>query len=120
MAICAMYYIDNHKIEVVNTLLGKEKVLINGKIVSKKSATIGTFHTFKIGNNEYQIGQRDKTYKKSGSIFEVRKNGMPISLVNIRPQSSTQLLILVIIMGLAFGFALGVLLYNIYWPAMGV
>lgn len=120
MAISAMYYIDNHKIEVVNTLLGKEKVLINGKMVSKKSCTIGTLHKFEIGNNEYQIGQRDKTYKKRGSIFEVRKNGMPVTLVNIRPKSSTQLLVMVIIMGLAFGYGLGILIYNLYKPFLGI
>lgn len=120
MAICAMYYIENHKIEVVNTLLGKEKILLNGKMISKKSATIGTSHTFTIGGNEYRIAQRDKTYKRRGSIFEIRKNGMPVSLVNIHPKTSTQLLILVIIMGLAFGFTLGILMYNLFWPAMGV
>jgi len=120
MAIAAMYYIENHKIEVVSTFLGKEKILLNGRTVSEKASTIGTAHTFTIGKNEYRIAQRDKTYKKGGGIFEVRKNGMPISLVNIRPKASTQLLILVIVMGLAFGFTLGILFYNLFWPAMGV
>lgn len=120
MAICAMYYIENHKIEVVSTLLGKEKILLNGRTVSEKIANVGTSHTFAIGKNEYRIAQRDKTFRKRGSIFEIRKNGMPVSLVNIRPKTSTQLLILVIIMGLAFGFTVGILCYNLFWPAMGV
>ncbi len=120
MVICAMYYIENHKIEVVSTFLGKEKILLNGKTVSEKSSSIGTSHTFTIGKNEYRIAQRDKSYRKRGNIFEIRKNGMPVSLVNIRPKTSTQLLFLVIVMGLAFGFTLGVLCYNLFWPAMGV
>ncbi|MFS4493599.1 hypothetical protein [Maribacter sp. 2308TA10-17] len=118
MAICAMYYIENHKIEVVSTFLGKEKILLNGKTVSEQNSNIGSSHTFTIGKNEYRIAQRDKTYQKRGSIFEVRKNGMPISLVNIRPKTSTQLFVMVIIMGLAFGFTLGILFYNLFWPAM--
>lgn len=120
MAKCAMYYIDNHKIEVVITIFGKEKILLNGRKVSEKPADIGTTHTFSIGKNEYRISQRDKTYRKRGNVFEIRRNGMPISLVNLLPQSSTQLLILVIIMGLGFGFTLGILFYNWFWPFMGV
>jgi len=115
-----MYYIENHKIEVVSTFLGKEKILLNGKTVSEKSSNLGTSHTFTIGKNEYRISQRDKTYRRRGNIFEVRKNGMPVTLVNIRPKTSTQLLILVIAMGLAFGFTVGILFYNLFWPAMGV
>lgn len=115
-----MYYIENHKIEVVTTLLGKEKILLNGKIVSEKNSNIDTSHDFTIGKNQYRIGQQDKTDIEKGSIFEVRKNGMPISLVSIRPKTSTQLLILVVIMGLAFGFTVGNLFYNLFWPAMGV
>jgi len=91
-----------------------------GKYHFRKNSNIGTSHTFSIGKNEYRIAQRDKSYRKRGSIFEVRKNGMPVSLVNIRPKTSTQLLILVVIMGLAFGFTIGVLFYNLFWPAMGV
>ena len=120
MAKCAMYYIENHKIEVVNTFLGKEKILLNGTTVSEKSASVGTSHTFSIGKNQYRIAQRDKSYRKGGNLFEVRKNGAPLSLVNLRPQTSTQLLILVVLMGLGFGFTLGLLFYNLFWPAMGI
>lgn len=120
MTKCAMYYIENHKIEVVNTFYGKEKVLLNGKTVSEKTSRIGTIHKFSIGKNEYRIAQRDYSSQKKGNFFEVRKNGMPISLINLWPQTSTQLLILVIFMGLGFGFTLGILCYNLFWPAIAV
>jgi hypothetical protein len=120
MALCALYFIENHKIEVVSTLLGKEKIRLNGKTVSNKSIHIGSSHNFVIGENEYRIAQSDKSYQKRASIFEVRKNGMLIPLVNISTKTSTQLLIMIIIMGLAFGFTFGVLVYNIFWHAIRV
>jgi hypothetical protein len=120
MARCAMYYIDNHKIEVVNTFMGKEKILLNGIKVSEKYADIGDFHTFSIGKNHYRIAQRNLGYGKDGSTFEIRKNGMPLSLTNLLPQTSTQLFVLVIVLGLGFGFTLGILFYNLFWPAMGI
>ncbi len=120
MVKCALYYIENHKIEVVNTFLGKEKILLNGVTVSEKSFNVGISHTFSIGKNQYRISQRDKSYSKRGNMFEIRKNGMPLSLVNLRPQTSTQLLILVIVMGLGFGFTFGLLFYNLFWPVMGI
>jgi hypothetical protein len=115
-----MYYIENHKIEVVNTFFGKEKVLLNGKTISEKPSRIGAIHKFSIGKNEYRISQRDYSSQKEGNFFEIRRNGMPISLINLWPRTSTQLLILVVIMGLGFGFTLGILLYNWLWPAIGV
>lgn len=120
MTKCAMYYIENHRIEVANTFYGREKVLLNGKTISEKPSKIGTIHKFSIGKNEYRISQRDYSSQKKGNFFEVRKNGMPVSLINLWPQTSTQLLILVIIMGLGFGFTLGILCYNLFWPAMGL
>ncbi len=120
MAKCAMYYIDNHKIEVVNTFMGKEKIFLNGVKVSEKYADIGDFHTFLIGKNNYRISHRDLGYGKSGNTFEIRKNGMPLSLTNLLPQTSAQLFVLVVILGLGFGFILGILFYNLFWPAMGI
>lgn len=115
-----MYYIENHKIEVVNTFFGKEKVLLDGKTVSEQPSRVGTIHKFSIGKNDYRIAQRDYSSQKEGNFFEVRRNGMPVSLINLWPRTSTQLLILVIIMGLGFGFTVGILFYNLFWPSMGL
>ncbi len=115
----ALYYIDNHKIEVVNTFFGKEKILLNGRTVSKKMTEVGTEHTFTIGENRYWISQRNTSYGEKLNRFEVRKNGSPISLVNILSQkSSNQMFAVVILCGLGSGFILGVIIYKLLWLAV--
>ncbi|CAM3523656.1 hypothetical protein [Zobellia roscoffensis] len=115
----ALYYVDNHKIEVVHTLFGKEKVLLNGKTVSKKISDAGVEHTFTIGENRYWVAQRDASYGDKLNRFEVRKNGSPISLVNILSQkSSNQMFAVVILCGLGSGFILGVIIYKLLWPTV--
>ncbi len=41
-------YIGENKIEVFNTLLGIEKIKVNGEIVSRKFSIFGTEHNFTI------------------------------------------------------------------------
>lgn len=115
-----MYYIDNYKIEVVNTMFGKEKVLLNGVKVSEKPKKEAKTHNFSIGKNNYQIFQNTKNFSKNRNVFEVRRNDVPVSLVNLLPQSSTQLLVLLVIMGLGLGFVIGKVLFKIIWPSLSV
>lgn len=117
----ALYYIDNHKIEVVHTFFGKEKILLDGRTVSKKITEVGTEHTFTIGENRYWIAQRDISKGEKLNRFEVRKNGSPISLVNILSQKSfNQMILIVILCGLGTGFILGVILYKLLWPTVSL
>ncbi|WP_289061610.1 hypothetical protein [Zobellia russellii] len=117
----ALYYIDNHKIEVVNTFFGKEKVLLNDRTVSKKITKLRAEHTFTIGENRYWIARRDSSHGEKINKFEVRKNGSPISLVNILSQkSSNQMFAVVILCGLGSGFILGVIIYKLLWPTVSL
>ncbi|MDO6517562.1 hypothetical protein [Zobellia uliginosa] len=117
----ALYYIDNHKIEVVHTFFGKEKILLNGRTVSKKVFEVGVEHLFTIGENRYRIAQRDISYGEKLNRFEIRKNGSPISLVNrLSRKPSHQMFIMVVLCGLGTGFILGVVLYKMLWPTSGV
>jgi hypothetical protein len=114
MPILAKYYIENHKIEVVKTFFGKEKVLLNGTAVSEHSSNSSSEHQFKIGKNRFKISKRNGQDAEKMNTFEIRKNGSPIALINIESQTSSQMFLLIIVVGLGCGFLIGVLLYNIF------
>ncbi len=109
---CAMYFIENQKIEVISTFYGKEMVLLNGVQVSEKSPGVKASHIFTIGENEYTISQGGCGAKKQGNGFVICKNGEAISLVNFMPQTSTQLFIFMVLTGFGFIFILSFLLYR--------
>ena len=47
--------INQNKIEFHNSILGVEKIMFNGKEVSKKFSFLGTTHNFEIEENNYKI-----------------------------------------------------------------
>lgn len=112
MTTLATYYIDNHKIEIIKTIFGKEKVLLNGSKVSEKSSDDQSSHQFNIGQNRYKISQRPNSDAEKMNAFEVLKNESPIALVNIESQTSIKLFLLIIAIGLGCGFMIGILVYN--------
>lgn len=112
MPVVATYYIENHKIEVVKTWLGKEKVLLNGSKVSEKSANDTQAHSFQIDGNHYKINKRPREDAKKMNAYEILKNEAPIALINIEKQSATKMFILIIAVGLGCGFIIGVLVFN--------
>lgn len=112
MAKLATYYIENHKIEIIKTLFGKEKVLLNGTTVSENTSGATTEHQFIIDKNRYQISQRERSDAEKMNAFEILKNGSPIALINIESQTSIKIFVLIIAIGLGLGFMVGVLAYN--------
>ena len=112
MAKLATYYIENHKIEIVKTLFGKEKVLLNGTTVSEKTSAAIAGHQFEIDKNRYRISKRERSAAEKMNAFEILKNGSPIALVNIESQTSIMIFMLIIAIGLGLGFMVGVLVYN--------
>jgi len=52
---CADFKINGNSIEFHNSLVGNEKVLVDGKVVSKKFSIFGTKHKFELNQKEYQI-----------------------------------------------------------------
>lgn len=112
----AIYYVQNHKIEIVRTFFGKEKVLLNGVMVSEKAAKESLEHSFTIKQNNYRIIQRKGSLADKMNTYEIRKDNSPVALMNVVQQNSMQILLLIIAVGLGSGFIFGVLLYKMFFP----
>jgi hypothetical protein len=71
--------LEDNKIEFYNTILGKETIKVNGKIVSEKSSMTGTEHNFTITENTNEMPYKFTTgFGINGAIFNLYKNGKPI------------------------------------------
>ncbi|QCX01104.1 hypothetical protein FGM00_13630 [Aggregatimonas sangjinii] len=111
---CAEYYLDNHKVEIYATLFGKEVVMVNNKPISELKSSARKSHHFKLGNNTYDIRSKLNIAGPSGKAFEIYKNGEELTLVNFKVQSSRSLLFLIIVLGIALGYIVGIYLYQAY------
>ena len=70
----ALYYVENHKIEIVQTILGKEQVLLNGVKISESKATAGSRHVFSVNKNNYRISRRDHSKVGRMNTYEIQKS----------------------------------------------
>ena len=111
---CAEYYLDNHKIEIFASLFGKEVILVNNKPISELKSSAKEPHRFKLGKNTYDVNSKIHFAGPSGKSFVVSKNGEELTLVNFETQSSKSLLFLIIVLGIAFGYIVGIYLYQKY------
>lgn len=72
-------YLEDNKIEIFNSILGRETIKVNGEIVSNKYSITGAEHTFSITENgtiakcKLKIG-----FGLYGVIFDLYKNNKPI------------------------------------------
>lgn len=88
--------LEENKIEFFNTILGKETIKVNGKIVSEKRSITGTEHNFTITENANEVPYKFTTgYGINGVIFNLYKNGEPIIE---SPKSNVLLIVLIIIL----------------------
>ncbi|UMB52994.1 hypothetical protein MHL31_10500 [Lutibacter sp. A80] len=72
-------YLDDNKIEVFNSFLGKETVKVNGEIVSEIYSIFGATHTFKIKENEQEVECKMVIgFGFSGVVVDLYKNEKPI------------------------------------------
>ncbi len=72
-------HLDENKIELFNTLLGKETVKVNGEIVSEKRSITGSEHIFKINKNGNENTYKLTTgFNINGVGFSLYKNDKPI------------------------------------------
>ncbi len=95
--------LDENKIELFNTLLGKETVKVNGKIVSEKRSITGTDHNFVIIENGNQIPYKLSTgFGMNGIVFSLYKNGKPV----IETPKSSLAFIFFVIIGIIVGYAI--------------
>jgi len=112
----ALYYVDNHKIEIVKTFFGKEKVVLNGRTISEKAAKNSTEHTFSINQNNYRITRRKGSQAIKMNAYEVFKDSSPIALTNVVQQSATEIFLLIIAIGIGCGFIFGLFIYKFLFP----
>ncbi len=83
-----IYYSDN-KIELHNTLLGKETVIVNGHEVSERRSIGGTTHRFTVSENgvEKQAQLTTKT-NMNGANFDLFVDNKPVIEI---PEDNTPL-----------------------------
>ena len=72
------YNIGNDKIEFLNSILGKETVIVNGKITSEKFSIIGTNHNFKINDNNFILKSNYELFMDRKLKIELVKNEVVI------------------------------------------
>jgi len=72
-------YLGVNKIELFNSLLGKETVKVNGQEVSSKSPMAGTEHNFIITENDKVSNCKLVTgFGVSGVVFDLYRDNQPI------------------------------------------
>ncbi|NHF58269.1 hypothetical protein FK220_002870 [Flavobacteriaceae bacterium TP-CH-4] len=112
---CAEYYLDNHKIEIHYSLFGTESVFVNGNKISEQRSSLKKPHHFVLGNNRYDIYSKLDIAGPSGKDFQIHKNGAAVSLVNFKSQNSKALLFLIVVLGTATGYVIGLYLFQLYF-----
>lgn len=72
-------YLGENKIEIHNSLLGKETIKVNGEVVSGKFSVTGAEHLFPITENETAVNCKIRIgYGLSGVVFDLYKNNQPV------------------------------------------
>lgn len=74
-------YLGNNKIELFNSIIGKETVKVNGDIVSSKFSFAGTEHIFSIkeeGEGEESKMKLVTGFGFNGVVIDLYKNEKPI------------------------------------------
>jgi hypothetical protein len=72
-------HLDNNKIELFNSVFGKETIKVNNEIVSEKRSIMGTEHLFKIKENDNEVECKLVTgFGLNGVVFDLYKDKKPI------------------------------------------
>ena len=96
-------HLGKNKIELFNTISGKETIKVNGEIVSEKRSVTGTEHIFKINDNGNDVTCKLATgFSMNGIVFSLYKNDKPIIEM---PKSNFAFLFFLII-GIVVGYSL--------------
>jgi len=100
-------YLENNKIEILNSILGKETIKVNGETVSSKYSIAGGEHNFSITENGTIANCKIRMgLGFNGVVFDLYKNNKPIveSTKNGNLILLMGLFFLVLIVGLIIGF----------------
>ncbi len=108
----AEYHIENHIVEVYNTIGGVESVHVNGEEISKGYSFFGRDHFFKIGADNYMVHPALSCKNITVMTIFLYKNGLPLTIENrfasrIKNRKSRAKLILGLVLGLVGGLIFG-------------
>ena len=96
-------YLGNNKIEITNSLLGKEKIMVNNEIVSQKYSFLGAEHIFKITKNDTEAECKiNMGFGLNGVVFDLYKDNEPV----VVSQKSGVAGFIVIVIFVAIGYGL--------------
>ena len=68
-------YLDNHTIEIHNTLYGKESIFVDGQLMSSQWSIFGALHEFEFEGDQYEFSF---SWTISGIGLNLYKNQKPI------------------------------------------
>lgn len=71
----AEFNIDTNKIEFLNSALGIETVLLNGKQISKKFSLSGIIHNVKLNSQKLTLESKYEQFGKREIKLELKENG---------------------------------------------
>lgn len=78
---CATFYFKDDKIEVFNSILGKETVKVNGIIVSSKYSIYGGTHTFSLKDGDEELDCKiEFGTGEYGMVMDFWAGGDPVML----------------------------------------
>ncbi|MCF6240123.1 MAG: hypothetical protein L3J74_02110 [Bacteroidales bacterium] len=99
--------IDQNKIEFHNSILGVEKIIFNGKKVSKKFSFLGTTHNFKVGEDDFKISSKSRPFSWNNLKIIIERNNEKIYDKNISTNIKHRIIWFVI------GLVIGMLIVQI-------
>ena len=98
------FTIDNNKIEFLNSILGKETVVVNGEKVSEKFSVTGTEHHFTIKLNHFILKSNYGLFKDRKIKIQLIKNDEIVDSKFVNMNSKQR------VVWIAFGLLVGYLL----------
>lgn len=105
-------YSGENKIEISNTMLGKEIIKVNDEVVSEKKSFYGTDHHFEISENGNKTNCIIKLgFGINGVVFDFYKDNSPI-IISERSQLAMVLISSVIFLPITI--IIGLILFMIF------
>jgi len=101
-------YLEENKIEILNSILGRETIKVNGEIVSNKFSITGGEHLFSIKEDGKNANCKIRMgFGLHGVVFDLYKNNKPV----IESPKSGFLIFFIAAFFIAFiiGLAIGIL-----------
>jgi hypothetical protein len=99
-------YLDENKIEIFNSILGRETIKVNAEVVSSKYSITGAEHRFSITENGKPADCRLKMgFGFNGVVFDLYKNQKPI--VESPKNDFVKIIIALLVIGAVIGLVLG-------------